>query len=53
MVDWMFVLGTRKAVMPKMKCVAARNLEDSTKFTTQIIDTTNKKNGVSATKTLT
>jgi hypothetical protein len=39
----MFVLDTRKAVMPKMKSVAARNLLGSTKFTTQINDSTNEK----------
>ena len=35
-------LCTKKAVMPKKKVIAARNLKDWTKFTTQINETTNK-----------
>ncbi len=31
-----FVSGTKKAVMPKKNVIAARNLKDLTKFTTQI-----------------
>ena len=30
------VSGTKKAVMPKKNVIAARNLKDLTKFTTQI-----------------
>jgi hypothetical protein len=33
---------TKKAVMPKKKVIAARNLKDWTKFTSQINRTTNK-----------
>ena len=44
---WIFACA-KKAVMPKKKVIAARNLEDWTKFTTQINETT-KKNLLNAT----
>ena len=39
----MDLLCTKKAVMPKKKDIAARNLKDWTKFTTQINNTTKKR----------
>jgi hypothetical protein len=40
---WDFCSGTKKAEMLEKKFIASRNLKDWTKFTTQINDTTKKR----------